>query len=666
MKTMNHTFINHKYLDSFVLENKITESHTLLIQCFDGKLHKENTQELLHYLHSHLPHAIIIGASTDGEIIDGSSSNNSLILSFSTFDSSELISEVVSLEAGSFKAGEKLAQKALEFDAKAMILFTDALATNGDDLMEGVNSLKINTIVSGGMAGDNGAFKKTYVILGKQIYLNSLVCVFLKGPTLDAYNRSSFHWEAIGPKFVVTKSEQNKVYTLNNIPIVDIYREYLGNEVAKILPNVGVAFPLIMNVDGEVLGRAPLSLLENGGLGFGGTIKQGSEVQFGVGNLKHILESSKNILIDLLKNKVESIFIYSCTARKRYMGTNVNKEMTPLNTVAPTSGFFTYGEFYTQERAKTCAFLNETMTVLALSEKKGEFFANYVYNPMKSKENYADITLLALAHFINKTSSELQNFNNSLQERVTKEVALNREKDKLMLAQSRRATMGEMVSMIAHQWRQPLSAIGLAADNLSLDAALEDISEKKVTELSALITNQVQYLSKTINDFGTYFSPENNVESFSAQEFYDELMLMVAKECQQKNIELYSEFTSADVMITYKKEVLQICLNLFNNAKDILTQKQTGDSYIKFLHRFNKGYHEIYVSDNAGGIPLEIIDRLFEPYFSTKSEKNGTGLGLYMSKIIAQNYLKGDLTCSNTKDGAVFVLRFKNKIKDNI
>ena len=665
MKTFNHTFTTYHNLENFLLTNSIARAQTLLIQCFDGELSKRRTKRLIANLSSVLPQAILIGTSTDGEIIEGESYSNSIVLSFSIFERSELYTEVLSLDVGSYYAGKILGQEALEFKAKAMILFSDALSVNGDDLMRGINSTnQSQTLVTGGMAGDNGKFEETYVILGNEIYYKSVVCVFIKGETLSAYSTNSFNWEPIGPKFTVTNSLKHQVFTLNDIPIFDVYKEYLGENIANTLHKVGVAFPLIMHKDSQMIGRAPISVLENGSMGFGGNIPQGSVVQFGVGNIHLILESNKKLLRKVLQEKAESIFVYSSTARKRYMGKNVTRETKPLNVIAPTSGFFTYGEFFTNQSMQNCTFLNETMTLLVLSENVGEERKHFVLHSQEEQDSYTDMTLSALSHFVNKTSLELQNLNNSLQKRVQEEITLNRQKDQLMLAQSRRATMGEMIRMIAHQWRQPLSSIGLVIDNLSLDIALDEVTTQKLQESTTLIGSQVQYLSKTINEFTNYFHPENTVESFHIEQLYSELMFMVEKDCNQSNIEIYFTFLSSNEINTYKREVVQICLNLFNNAKDILVEKKKENAYIKLVYRFLDDYHEIHVSDNGGGVPPEVMEKLFEPYFSTKTQKNGTGLGLYMSKTLAQNYLEGDLSCKNDKHGAVFTLRFKDKQKD--
>lgn len=659
MKVYNHIFTDYKALDLFLSKNTLSSDATILIQCFDGNLNQSTTQTLLAYLSELFPHAKIIGSSTDGEIIDGISQSNSIVLSFSLFESTQIESSLVSLENGSFVAGEELGNQALKFGAKAMILFSDALKTNGDFLMEGINSIQSDIIVAGGMAGDNGEFKQTYVICNRQVYYNSAVAVFLKGESLKIYNISSFNWTPIGPSFTVTKSKQNKVYTLDHTPITQVYREYLGDEVADILPAVGIVFPIIMDIDAQQIGRAPLFLCEEGGLGFGGNIPEGTVVRFAIGSINLIIESSDATSQNVLKAQPEAIYIYSCMARRRFMGHAVNHEIAPLNEIAPVSGFFTYGEFFTQNSTKNCVLLNETMTILALSESNTNN-SNTQISKLNIKVNdWSNITFTALSHLINKTSTELFALNQSLQQRVEEEIKLNREKDKIMLVQSKRATMGEMISMIAHQWRQPITTIGLVSDNLALDSMLNEISPENVLESAKSIDRQVRYLSKTIDDFSSYFRPENKLDTFSVNELYTQLIEIIGVSLKECGISVIQDFSKEAELYTYKNEIIQICLNLFTNAKDAITQNNIQNGYIEFKYSFIAQAHCIQISDNGGGVAQNISEKIFEPYFSTKKVQHGAGLGLYMSKTIAQQHLEGDLTHYNDQKGAVFVLVFK-------
>lgn len=656
MKVYTHSFIDYISLKQFIDNHPFLHTSTLLIQYFDGLLDLSTTCKLLTYLADQFPTAHIIGASTDGEIIDNKSVSGSIVLSFALFDSSEIHSHIVSLKEGSYKAGNLLGEEAKRFGAKALILFSDPFNTNGDELMDGVNATNSNVIVSGGLAGDNGAFKSTYVILNREIHHMSTVAVFIKGDYLRTGNIYSFNWIPIGPSFTVTRSLGHEVYTLDHIPIVQIYREYFGDNVADKLPGVGVAFPMILHLDGQMVGRAPMMLLEDGGIGFGGTVLEGTVVQFGIGNPQFILEASSVTAQQVTALNPEAIFIYSCMARRRYLGNSINKEIAPLSSIAPISGFFTYGEFYTNPSTQRSSLLNETMTILTLSESEGAETQKNLLNDPADLNDWSLITFNALSHLINKTSIDLQILNTSLQRRVDEEISLNREKDKMMLAQSKQATMGEMMSMIAHQWRQPIATIGLISDNLALDVALNEISLDRVSESTHLIHEQVQYLSKTIDDFSSYFRPDDTVQEFKIQDLFHELLTIIGKHLEHHAITLIADFGPDDRINSNRRELMQVCLNLINNAKDAILENNIPNGWIRFMFRSYEEINQIRISDNAGGVDEKISDKIFDPYFSTKDKKHGTGLGLYMSKTIAQQHLHGDIIQTNEKNGAVFII----------
>lgn len=656
MKVYTHSFIDYISLKQFIDNHPFLHTSTLLIQYFDGLLDLSTTCKLLTYLADQFPTAHIIGASTDGEIIDNKSVSSSIVLSFALFDSSEIHSHIVSLQEGSYKAGNALGEEAKRFGAKAMILFSDPFNTNGDELMDGINSTNSNVIVSGGLAGDNGAFKSTYVILNREIHHMSTVAVFIKGDYLRTGNIYSFNWIPIGPSFTVTRSLGHEVYTLDHIPIVQIYREYFGDNVADKLPGVGVAFPMILHLDGQMVGRAPMMLLEDGGIGFGGTVLEGTVVQFGIGNPQFILEASSVTAQQVTALNPEAIFIYSCMARRRYLGNSINKEIAPLSSIAPISGFFTYGEFYTNPSTQRSSLLNETMTILTLSESEGAETQKNLLNDPADLNDWSLITFNALSHLINKTSIDLQILNTSLQRRVDEEISLNREKDKMMLAQSKQATMGEMMSMIAHQWRQPIATIGLISDNLALDVALNEISLDRVSESTHLIHEQVQYLSKTIDDFSSYFRPDDTVQEFKIQDLFHELLTIIGKNLEHHAITLIADFEPDERINSNRRELMQVCLNLINNAKDAILENHIPDGWIRFMFRSYEEINQIRISDNAGGVDEKIADKIFDPYFSTKDKKHGTGLGLYMSKTIAQQHLHGDIIQTNEQNGAVFII----------
>ncbi len=253
-----------------------------------------------------------------------------------------------------------------------------------------------------------------------------------------------------------------------------------------------------------------------------------------------------------------------------------------------------------------------------------------------------------------KKDKKLEVLNNTLQERVLEEVNKNRQKDQQLLHQSRLAQMGEMLSMIAHQWRQPLAAISATSASIELKASLNKLDNDTAQQKAHDISNFAQHLSRTIDDFRDFFKPTKKKTETSYDELVASVLEIIGVSIGNKNIELIQELNCHDRFITYPNELKQVILNFIQNAEDALLEKRIENPYIKISTYKENDKYILEVSDNAGGIKEGIIENIFDPYFSTKTKKEGTGLGLYMSKMIIEEHCGGEISVSNSNDGAVF------------
>ena len=225
---------------------------------------------------------------------------------------------------------------------------------------------------------------------------------------------------------------------------------------------------------------------------------------------------------------------------------------------------------------------------------------------------------------------------------------------KILQQQSRLAQMGEMISMIAHQWRQPLSAINSTSTALNLKAKLNKLDNDTVIKLTDQVLEYTQYLSTTIDDFRNFFKSNKEKEEVSYTQLIECVMRISEGSMSYENINLIQELNCKDTFHIYQNEFKQVILNLIKNAEDVLVENNVKNPYIK-IHTYKEGTKLILeVSDNGGGISDDIIANIFDPYFSTKLKKDGTGLGLYMSKMIIEDHCNGTLSVFNTKDGALF------------
>jgi len=247
--------------------------------------------------------------------------------------------------------------------------------------------------------------------------------------------------------------------------------------------------------------------------------------------------------------------------------------------------------------------------------------------------------------------------NKDLELKIQEELEKNEQKDQHMIQQSRLAQMGEMISMIAHQWRQPLSAISSTSSSIAIKAQLNKLDKDAAMELSNRISHYSQHLSSTIDDFRDFFRSNKEKKETTYNELTISVLGIVETSIKNQNITLIQNLNSKEVFDTYPNELRQVILNLIKNAEDALIEQDIKNPTITI----DTLGDTLKISDNAGGVPEDIMDKIFDPYFSTKSKKDGTGLGLYMSKTIIEDHCDGELSVVNVADGAEFTIKLNNK-----
>lgn len=225
----------------------------------------------------------------------------------------------------------------------------------------------------------------------------------------------------------------------------------------------------------------------------------------------------------------------------------------------------------------------------------------------------------------------------------------------ILVEQSKSAAMGEMISMIAHQWRQPLQAVSILTQKLPLTKSMEgQISDELLEQVVEDIATQLDYMSRTIDDFRDFFLPNKPKEDVMVEKVLNKAIDFVSFMLKADSIEIDIEVKTTKKIETHINELIQVFINLLKNARDILIDKNINEKKINITIYEEINEIIIEVEDNAGGVPEEIIGKVFDPYFSTKKDKNGTGLGLYMAKTIIETHSKGKLSVKNSEIGAVF------------
>ncbi len=252
--------------------------------------------------------------------------------------------------------------------------------------------------------------------------------------------------------------------------------------------------------------------------------------------------------------------------------------------------------------------------------------------------------------------------NSVLENRVQEGIKELRERDKIMVQQAKFAQMGELLAMIAHQWRQPLSSVAAITSNLKISMALEEeISQEVLLNDLDNIDEHVALLSGTIDDFRNFFRTDKKHKKVDLRACINRALFVLKPSITKHSIILHVESAFSQEIISLDNEIMQVLINIINNAIDVLSE-QKGIKEISIKGYAQENFQVIEIEDNGGGINMELKDKIFEPYFSTKEAKNGTGLGLYMSKTIIQEHCQGRLEVINTNHGAKFRIVLPNKI----
>ncbi|WP_320033458.1 ATP-binding protein [Halarcobacter sp.] len=280
-----------------------------------------------------------------------------------------------------------------------------------------------------------------------------------------------------------------------------------------------------------------------------------------------------------------------------------------------------------------------------LDEKKFEKLLNLI---SKEYEN-TDSNIYRLERALEISTSELRKFNDSLEERIETEVQKNREKDKQLFIQSRYAGMGEMIGNIAHQWRQPLSAISTISSGMLLELELDMCERKDIENSYEKILEFTKFLTQTIEDFRGYLKKDKEKVEFDILDIFMKSFNIVESTYKNNNIyiNIKKDAHFSEKSFGFANELIQVFLNILNNAKDALLESEVEEKIVFIDILEGNEFNTISIIDNAGGINENIIEKIFDPYFTTKHKSQGTGIGLYMSKDIVEKNMHGKLSVTN-------------------
>ena len=253
-----------------------------------------------------------------------------------------------------------------------------------------------------------------------------------------------------------------------------------------------------------------------------------------------------------------------------------------------------------------------------------------------------------LQNKVEEKTKELKEINLQLEERIKKEVEENLKKDRLLFQQQKMISMGQMIENIAHQWRQPLSLISTHASGLKIKKQMNDLDDDFLNDAIDSVLNTSKYLSNTIDDFRYFFKPEKEKSEFSLEMCIEKTIELLNPNFLERNIKIVSKIDDIKIY-GYETELIQVLINILNNSKDALQTLENEDRLIFIEVKKDAKKAIIRIKDNAGGIEPSIIEKVFEPYFTTKHKSQGTGIGLYMCQEIIHKHMNGHIDISNTE-----------------
>lgn len=263
------------------------------------------------------------------------------------------------------------------------------------------------------------------------------------------------------------------------------------------------------------------------------------------------------------------------------------------------------------------------------------------------------------------SENQYKNLNTQLEQRVNDEIETKmlaikekEEKEKMLISQSKLASLGEMIANIAHQWKQPLTQMSTIMMVLEAYQENNKLTNKKLSEKIDESNELIEYMAHTIDDFKNFFKPDKQKEKFFVEESISNTLSIVTSSLSFHSIDIKVIERNKEIEVYgYKNEFSQVLLNIISNAKDVLLERNIPSPYIEIIVYKNKNENIIEISDNAGGIEDKILDKIFDPYFTTKHSSQGTGIGLYMSKMIIEKNMQGFILVSNNELGACFTIK---------
>ncbi len=431
IKTLNVRYTSRK--DLAVVQSEVTgySPKNVLIQVFSGVLDQTKIQSLIEDVRDLFPGVHMIGTSTAGEIMDARPIENSILVNISLFENTTVRSFLAEQNDDLAQAGYDVGEGLQQPDTKAIVMLGCGLKNkrtiNSEPLLRAIDSKFGDVLIAGGQAADNGKGEITFVFTEKGLTEHGVAAASLAGPNLVADNSYNLSWVPIGKKLTITDAEGPVVHAIDGQTPYDLYKHYLGRDVADNLPLSAVDFPLIIKRDGLDMAVHAMGVEDDGSFRYIHDFHSGEQLRFGFCHAGLLALDAQMMQSEIRSYKPQTIFVYSCVSRKWILGADITVELSSLGDLAPSAGFYSYGEYYSHTTGKPY-FFSQTMTILTLAERSLEEQTDVLLEEAfapEVEESKQFKTMRVLHRLVDKSTREVERMNYELAKLASKDSLTN-------------------------------------------------------------------------------------------------------------------------------------------------------------------------------------------------------------------------------------------------
>jgi len=656
MRQLVHYYKDLENFDQWCLEHQPINSNKLLIEINYPNDNLLELQVFLTELREKFSEATIIGMQSFGSYKGHrvTDLNVNPVISMMEFNSSSISSLVLDL-SGNYVKGAKEdymidlmeVEKYLQPDTQAIEILSSYNTVHTSSLInqlgETFSHLKI---FGGGATSSSQDMSKSFVFRNGIVYHKAVILTFLHGENLDVKLYQAFDWKPISKKKKVSKVKGASLLSMDSSPALDIYKKYFPNiekdksvflQVPLYITKGNLSYTVhILDTDSS---NQSLITTQN--------LQEGDIVQLSIGNYNDMMNRTKEIYKFLSETPAEALWIGSCISYEYGFRIPINYYISNIKSNDHIFGYTTSQEYFNEENQPN-TYHSQTFIMAAITESSSKYIelveykeenitpfeiANKnLYSIMHKTANELNRLTENLEIRVNQRTKELKVLNADLQVRINDAVRKVKRQNAIMTQQARLASMGEILENIAHQWRQPLNTISWIMNDTLIKAQLGKSDEIDIAEVAQKANNSIQFLSNTIEDFRRYVDRSDMAQTFNLKETINSTVMLIKETLAKSKTEVKIDCADDITYKGYENDFKHVIMNLLNNARDAFEEKgiENGEISIRVYHE--KDELIIAVRDNAGGIPKPILNKIFEPYYTTKHKTQGTGLGLYMSK----------------------------------